>query len=672
MSRESFPASGSRVDDPMLSSRVPSSDDHDSEDERFGPTPVARRPRGTRWCLSMAFFCCTSLFLLTGLMLSPFFIDPPARPVDTQVPDPDSSKVVNAATPAEQLDLKTNFAVSSVPATRDYVFNITVGSAAPDGFLKPMILVNGQSPGPLIEANTGDRLRIVVNNQMPEESTTIHWHGINQWHSNWMDGVHGVTQCGIPPGRSFTYDFNVTGQRGTFWYHSHVSTQYTNGLYGPIVIHDPDEKVPPTQDDKIIMVGDMFRNDSEKLLSAYLGTSPPWGGMMPGTEPSPDNILINGHHVSNCTSSPSSSSSSSIPSPPKNCTAGTLYTTRLKSNTTTRLRLISHSTSTPLYLTLDSHILQIVEIDGTEIEPIPTTRIFINPGQRYSVLVSATQPPGTYLLRVTAARRCFHMGATTKTWEDIEGEAVGVVAYDDFDFDGGLDSVGGRPWDLMAEESDGVGKEPWESPCWDLPFGLARPVRREGAWEVGGGNLHYFEFSRGDLNGTVSFINETVRKPLMDDAMLWRMPKLADENQMVLVSQNTTAGAQIVINSNAMMMHPFHLHANHVDSGQSFQVVGWGPGMYGANKDMVTTWNLDNPLRRDTVTVPGYSHVIIRIPAQNPGVWALHCHILWHAEDGMFVLVAQQLDKLQEQLKAMDEGKSVGDMIAGRFCTGNS
>jgi hypothetical protein len=135
----------------------------------------------------------------------------------------------------DQFDLRTGFAVSDQPTTREYVFNITRGFGAPDGWTKSMILVNGQSPGPLIEANTGDRIRVTINNLMPEESTTIHWHGIDQRNSAWMDGVQGVTQCAIPPGESFDYEFDLIDQRGTFWYHSHVSVQYTDGLFGPIV-----------------------------------------------------------------------------------------------------------------------------------------------------------------------------------------------------------------------------------------------------------------------------------------------------------------------------------------------------------------------------------------------------------------------------------------------------
>jgi FtsP/CotA-like multicopper oxidase with cupredoxin domain len=98
-----------------------------------------------------------------------------------------------------------------------------------------MILVNNQFPGPLIEANSGDTIRVIVNNQMANWSTAVHWHGIDQKNSSWMDGVAAVTQCGIPPNTSFTYEFSTAGQRGSFWYHSHLSNQYTDGLFGPIV-----------------------------------------------------------------------------------------------------------------------------------------------------------------------------------------------------------------------------------------------------------------------------------------------------------------------------------------------------------------------------------------------------------------------------------------------------
>lgn len=143
-----------------------------------------------------------------------------------------STQLVNNA----ELDLKTDFIISRTPTVREYEFNISHALAAPDGVYKPMILANGQSPGPLIEANTGDTLRIKVNNLMPNTTTSIHWHGINQYNSTWMDGVAGISQCGIPAGGgSWTYEFTLVDQRGTYWWHAHTGVQFTDGLFGPIV-----------------------------------------------------------------------------------------------------------------------------------------------------------------------------------------------------------------------------------------------------------------------------------------------------------------------------------------------------------------------------------------------------------------------------------------------------
>ena len=67
--------------------------------------------------------------------------------------------------------------------------------------------------------NRGDRLLVNVTNNM-SNATTIHWHGMFQNGTNWMDGTSGITQCPIPAGQSFLYNFSVQNQFGTYWYHS--------------------------------------------------------------------------------------------------------------------------------------------------------------------------------------------------------------------------------------------------------------------------------------------------------------------------------------------------------------------------------------------------------------------------------------------------------------------
>jgi iron transport multicopper oxidase len=68
-----------------------------------------------------------------------------------------------------------------------------------------------------------------------------HWHGIHQNHTNYQDGTEGVTQCPIIPNNTYNYNFQVLDQAGTFWYHSHVGTQYCDGLRGPLIIYDPQD-----------------------------------------------------------------------------------------------------------------------------------------------------------------------------------------------------------------------------------------------------------------------------------------------------------------------------------------------------------------------------------------------------------------------------------------------
>ncbi len=94
---------------------------------------------------------------------------------------------------------------------------------------------NGQSPGPTIECVEGDKVRIFVTNKL-REHTTVHWHGILL--PNGMDGVGGLTQPQIPPGKTFVYEFQMT-KSGTFMYHPHADEmiQMAMGMYGSLVVH---------------------------------------------------------------------------------------------------------------------------------------------------------------------------------------------------------------------------------------------------------------------------------------------------------------------------------------------------------------------------------------------------------------------------------------------------
>lgn len=85
--------------------------------------------------------------------------------------------------------------------------------------------------------DAGDKVVVHVTNNMDDETTSLHWHGILQEGTTLMDGASSVSQCPIPPGKSFTYEFEAT-HPGTYWYHAHIGAQYSDGLRGPLIVHD--------------------------------------------------------------------------------------------------------------------------------------------------------------------------------------------------------------------------------------------------------------------------------------------------------------------------------------------------------------------------------------------------------------------------------------------------
>lgn len=111
---------------------------------------------------------------------------------------------------------------------------------------------NHQVPGPRITLTQGDKVRIIVKNDLPE-ATSVHWHGLIL--PNAMDGVADITQAPIEPGASFTYEFTVQ-QAGTFFYHSHKNAdrQQALGMYGALIIEPKPENKPPEAWDKSIVV----------------------------------------------------------------------------------------------------------------------------------------------------------------------------------------------------------------------------------------------------------------------------------------------------------------------------------------------------------------------------------------------------------------------------------
>ena len=122
---------------------------------------------------------------------------------------------------------------------------------------------NGQSPGPTIEAVEGDKVRIFVTNRLPEH-TTVHWHGMIL--PNGMDGVGGLTQAHIKPGKTFVYEFELK-KSGTFMYHPHSDemVQMAMGMMGMFIVHPRDRTFRPVDRDFVFIMSS-YRIDPGTFL----------------------------------------------------------------------------------------------------------------------------------------------------------------------------------------------------------------------------------------------------------------------------------------------------------------------------------------------------------------------------------------------------------------------
>lgn len=164
------------------------------------------------------------------------------------------------------------------------------------------MVVNGQFPGPTIEANWGDWFEITVHNGLSDEGTAMHWHGLLQSDTPWFDGVPSVMQCPIAPGSSFTYRFRAD-LYGSSFYHSHYSAQYADGVFGPMIIYGPHDQASYDIDLGPVLLSDWYHQDYYTLIEQVM--APASEGLLP---PLSNNNLINGkmnypcaNNTANCT-----------------------------------------------------------------------------------------------------------------------------------------------------------------------------------------------------------------------------------------------------------------------------------------------------------------------------------------------------------------------------------
>ncbi|MDC5083163.1 copper resistance system multicopper oxidase [Acinetobacter baumannii] len=156
----------------------------------------------------------------------------------------------------------------TLAAIKEYHLNINEQQVNVTGKTLKRITVNGKFTAPLLEFEEGDEAVIHVHNQLKNQDTSLHWHGLLL--PGLMDGVPGFNNFkGIAPNGDFVYRFKVK-QNGTYWYHAHSKGQEQDGLYGPLVIY-PKGKIPvaaheKTDRDYVVMLSDFHNSSSDSIM----------------------------------------------------------------------------------------------------------------------------------------------------------------------------------------------------------------------------------------------------------------------------------------------------------------------------------------------------------------------------------------------------------------------
>lgn len=285
------------------------------------------------------------------------------------------------------------------------------------------IAVNGQIPGPTLIVHDGQKVVIHVHNNLSSEGISIHWHGMHQIGTPWMDGVGQVSQCQIGPGSSFTYIYKASPS-GTFWYHSHTGAQRTDGFFGSLIVKERPAKLKAIKD--ILKTEQYGVNDFEDLPEKHTITLLDWQheasldifsqlhaglGFHPGV---PTGELPPSDMYSRYNSTRSFEEGEVGPVPyfsglinGKGRHNDVPYTkTRLsvfpvEEGKRYRFRLIGAQSLYAYKFSIDGHKLIVVNTDGYWIEPVKEVDfIIIHTGERYDFILDANTPKfGNYWIR---------------------------------------------------------------------------------------------------------------------------------------------------------------------------------------------------------------------------------------------------------------------------------
>ncbi|XP_061167179.1 uncharacterized protein LOC133176019 [Saccostrea echinata] len=556
-----------------------------------------------------------------------------------------------------------------------------------DGKYRMVYAINGQIPGPDVVVFEDQIISVLVHNHLKTEGVTVHWHGMVHRGTPFMDGVDMVTQCPILPGQTFEYRF-VASPVGTHWYHAHTNSMRNDGLAGALIvlprirpaIKIPHNPIPEVDAEFSIVLQEWTkRMTQEKFLSTKgLGLLDEYDGACLPPVVRPDGSanryqlhmgLVNGLGRKYIHDDPNNPEKPYIP----------LETFTVKQKRYYRFRVTNVGVSSAFEISIDDHTLIIVAFDGNDVEPFKTDVVTISPAERVDFIVYTGRPLSNYYINFITASTKFATGGKLK----YRQRTYGVLNY--FGVNKYLTPVVRHrectdflPC-VVVNQVYGlypVNKNTISVPITNLkstPLALKRnPVPLVGPKDSR--QLFFLNFHLGDRGPRINGIK--FRRPSSalqtypgPDAIV---PCGADTctekdckcTHMLKLGLGNIIDFVLFSFSDRKAAHPVHLHGHH------FHVlkIGYPPydfktGNATARNPDITcfdelctkaTWtdpswntekipglNLVNPPIRDTVVVPANGYVIIRLKADNPGFWFMHCHFGHHQTQGMNLIMQE-------------------------------
>lgn len=483
-------------------------------------------------------------------------------------------------------------------ATTTHTFNWTTGWGMynVDGVKdREVITCNGEFPWPDIKVNRGDRIVVYLNNGFTNANTSLHFHGLFQNGTSQMDGPPLVSQCPIAPNDTFIYNFTVPDNVGSYWYHSHVSGQYQDGMRGTLIIEE-EGAVPYDYDEEVVVqLSEWYHDTTDVLINSFMNLYNPTGA-----EPIPQNLIIN--NTMN-------------------------LTWNVEPDTTYLLRIINTGGFVSQYFWIEDHDLTVVEVDGVYTEQNTTDMLYITVAQRYSVLIHTKNDTS----RNYAIMQKFDDTMLDVVPSDLQLNATSYMVYN---------STTSLPSENYVDELDFLDDfylvpynktELFDEPDYTITVDVAMDNL------INGVNYAFFNNITYTTPKVPTLLTALSAGENATDATVYG----SNINAFVLEKDEVV---EIVLNNLDSGTHPFHLH------GHIFQVlvrdVEYDDTTHAFNADNHTAFP-EYPMMRDTLYVRPQSNFVIRFKADNPGVWMFHCHIEWHLIQGLALILIEDPASIQ-------------------------